>query len=61
MMSIKRYREGDYLPLNKYDFCRKTDAKPERQDGSGAIFWVAAAALCWIVILGLCAKAGYFN
>lgn len=40
---------------------RKTDRKPEHQDGSGAIFWVAVAALCWIVIICLCAYAGYFD
>lgn len=54
--------EMDFKPLQQIDYAhRKTDQQPERQDGSGAIIWVAIAALCWIVILGLCAKAGYFN
>lgn len=50
-------------PLQQVDYVhhRKTDRKPERQDGSGAIFWVAAAAVCWIVIICLCAYAGYFD
>lgn len=56
MMSIKRYKEGDYLPLNKYDFCRRTDANPEYQDGSGASVWIAAAVVCNILlfIIGVC-------
>ena len=56
MMSIKRYKEGDYLPLNKYDFCRRTDANPEYQDGTGALVWIAAAVACNIllVIIGVC-------
>jgi len=56
MMSIKRYKEGDYLPLNKYDFCRRTDANPEYQDGTGASVWIAAAVVCNIllVIIGVC-------
>lgn len=56
MMSIKRYKEGDYLPLNKYDFCRRTDASPEYQDGTGASVWIAAAVVCNIllVIIGVC-------
>lgn len=55
-MSIKRYKEGDYLPLNKYDFCRRTDANPEYQDGTGASVWIAAAVVCNIllVIIGVC-------
>lgn len=60
-MSIKRYKEGDYLPLNRYDFARKTDQQPERQDGAGAIGWIAVAAVCWVVILFLAGSAGYFN
>ena len=51
MMSIKRYKEGDYLPLNKYDFCRRTDANPEYQDGSGASVWIAAAVVCNILLV----------
>ena len=56
MISIKRYKEGDYLPLNKYDFCRRTDANPEYQDGTGASVWIAAAVVCNIllVIIGVC-------
>ena len=56
MMSIKRYKEGDYLPLNKYDFCRRTDANPEYQDGTGASVWIAAAVVCNIllVVIGVC-------
>lgn len=56
MMSIKRYKDGDFLPLNKYDFCRRTDANPEYQDGTGASVWVAAAVVCNIllVIIGVC-------
>lgn len=61
MMSIKRYKDGDYLPLTRYDFARKTDQHPERQDGAGAIGWIAVAALCWVVILWLAGNAGYFN
>ncbi len=62
VMSIKRYNEGDYLPLNDYaNHNRKTDAKPEKQDGAGAIAWIAVAAVCWIIILALAASAGYFN
>ena len=55
-MSIKRYKEGDYLPMNKYDFCRRTDANPEYQDGTGASVWIAAAVVCNIllVIIGVC-------
>ena len=54
-MKVKPLQQVDYVHY------RKTDRKPERQDGSGAIFWVAAAALCWIVILVLAGNAGYFN
>jgi len=56
MMSIKRYKDGDFLPLTKYDFCRRTDANPEYQDGSGALGWVAVAVLCnvLLVIIGVC-------
>jgi len=56
MMSIKRYKDGDFLPLNKYDFCRRTDANPEYQDGTGASVWIAAAVVCNIllVIIGVC-------
>lgn len=56
MMSIKRYKDGEYLPLNKYDFCRRTDANPEYQDGTGASVWIAAAVVCNIllVIIGVC-------
>lgn len=56
MMSIKRYKEGDYLPLNKYDFCRRTDANPEYQDGSGALGWIAVAVVCNILLvwIGVC-------
>lgn len=61
MMSIKRYKDGDFLPLNKYDFCRRTDAEPEYQEGSGAIFWLAVCAACWIIALCLAGHAGYFN
>ena len=60
-MSIKRYKEGDYLPLNRYDFVRKTDQQPERQDGAGAIGWIAVAAVCWVVIWWLAGSAGYFQ
>lgn len=61
MMRIKRYKDGDYLPLTRYDFARKTDQQPERQDGAGAIGWIAVAALCWAVVLWLAGNAGYFN
>lgn len=56
MMSIKRYKDGDFLPLTKYDFCRRTDANPEYQDGTGASVWIAAAVVCNIllVIIGVC-------
>lgn len=56
MMSIKRYKDGDYLPLNKYDFCRRTDAEPEYQEGFGALRWVAVAFVCnvLLVIIGVC-------
>lgn len=35
--------------------------KPEYQDGSGAIFWLAVCAVCWIIALCLAGHAGYFN
>ena len=56
MMSIKRYKDGDYLPLNKYDFCRRTDEDPEYQDGSGALGWIAVAVVCNILLvcIGVC-------
>lgn len=50
MMSIKRYNDGDYLPLNRYDGARKTDRKPERQDGAGAIFWIVVMFLCNVLL-----------
>lgn len=51
MMSIKRYNDGDYLPLNRYDGARKTDRKPQRQEGAGAIAWIAVAALCNVLLV----------
>lgn len=59
-MSIKRYKEGDYLPLNRYDFVRKTDQQPERQDGAGVIAWIAVA-ICVGVLFFMAGNAGYFN
>lgn len=51
MMSIKRYNDGDYLPLNRYDGARKTDANQERQDGAGAIAWIAVAIVCNLLLV----------
>lgn len=49
-------------PLIDYvSHCRKTDQQPQRQDGAGAIGWIAVAALCWVVVLWLAGNAGYFN
>lgn len=49
-------------PLIDYvNHSRRSDAKPEYQDGSGAIFWLAACAACWIIVLCLAGHAGYFN
>ncbi len=60
MMSIKRYKDGDYLPLTRYDFARKTDQQPERQDGAGVIAWIAVA-ICVGVLFLMAGNAGYFN
>jgi hypothetical protein len=51
------------IPLQKIDYVhhRKTDRLPERQDGAGALYWLVVAATCWIVIIALCASAGYFD
>lgn len=51
MMSIKRYKDGEYLPLNKYDFCRRADAEPEYQEGFGALRWVAVAFVCNVLLV----------
>lgn len=52
-----------YTPLQNVDYAmnRKSDRKPEHQPGAGAIAWAVAAIVCWIVVLVLAAKAGYFN
>ena len=45
------------VPLQKIDYAhhRKTDRKPEYQDGSGALGWIAAAVVCnvLLVIIGV--------
>lgn len=53
----------EFKPLQNIDYVhhRKTDRIPERQDGAGALYWIVAAATCWIVIIALCAGAGYFD
>lgn len=61
MTSIKRYKDGDYLPLTRYDFARKTDQQPERQDGAGVIGWVVVCLLLWALMIWLAAGAGYFR
>lgn len=48
-------------PLIDYATHRRTDEVGERQDGAGAIGWLAVAAVCWIVVLVMAAKAGYFQ
>ena len=47
-------------PLIDYATHRRTDEDAEYQDGSGAIKWLAVAAVCWIVVLVMAARAGYF-
>lgn len=65
--SNERTKAGELMskevPLQKIDYAhhRKTDRKPEHQDGSGAIFWLAVCAVCWIVALCLAGHAGYFD
>lgn len=65
--SNERTKAGELMskevPLQKIDYAhhRKTDRKPEYQDGSGAIFWLAVCAVSWIVVLVLAGNAGYFN
>jgi hypothetical protein len=65
--SNERTKAGEimdgYRPLQNVDYAhhRKTDRLPERQDGAGALYWIVVAATCWIVIIALCASAGYFD
>lgn len=64
--SNERTRKGELMskerPLIDYvSRCRKTDQQPERQDGAGAIGWIAVALVCWVVVLFLAGSAGYFN
>ena len=47
-------------PLIDYAPHRRTDEDAEYQDGSGAIKWLAVAAICWAVVLVMVARAGYF-
>ena len=58
-------RKGELMkhdkPLIDYVHHRKTDRLPERQDGAGALYWIVAAAVSWVVIIALCASAGYFD
>jgi hypothetical protein len=63
--SNQRTRKDELMnketPLIDYAPHRRTDEVGEKQDGAGAIAWLAVACGCWIVILFLMAKAGYFN
>lgn len=59
-------RKGELMnkekPLIDYvNHSRRSDAKPEYQDGSGAIFWLVVCAVSWIIILCLAGHAGYFD
>jgi len=47
-------------PLIDYAKHRRTDEIGERQDGAGALGWLAVAAVCWIVVIVMAARAGYF-
>lgn len=47
-------------PLIDYAPHRRTDEVGERQDGAGAIGWLAVAVVCWIVVIVMAGKAGYF-
>ena len=39
-------------PLIDYvNHSRKTDRNPERQDGAGAIFWIAVMFLCNVLLV----------
>lgn len=63
--SNERTRKGELMskekPLIDYvSHCRKTDQQPERQDGAGAIAWVAVA-ICVGVLFLMAGNAGYFN
>jgi hypothetical protein len=58
---IKSARNATGLQSTDYVRHRKTDRLPERQDGAGALYWIVVAATCWIVIIALCASAGYFD
>ena len=55
--SNERTKAGELMnkevPLQKIDYAhhRKTDEKPEYQDGSGAIFWLAVTALCNVLLV----------
>jgi hypothetical protein len=63
--SNQRTRKDELMknetPLIDYAPHRRTDEPAEYQDGAGALGWLAVAAVCWIVVLVLMAKAGYFS
>lgn len=64
--SKERTKAGELMnqekPLIDYvNHSRRTDSEPEYQDGSGAIFWLAVCAVCWIIVLCLAGQAGYFD
>ena len=60
----QRTRNGELMnketPLIDYATHRRTDEVVGRQDGAGALGWLAVAAVCWIVVLVMAARAGYF-
>jgi hypothetical protein len=62
--SKQRTRKDELMnketPLIDYAPHRRTDEVGERQDGAGAIGWLAVAVVCWIVVIVMAAKAGYF-
>lgn len=62
--SKQRTRKDELMknetPLIDYATHRRTDEPAEYQDGSGAIRWLAVAFICWVVVLTLAGKAGYF-
>lgn len=46
-------KAGELMEQEKplIDYVRRTDAKPQRQDGAGAIAWIAVAALCNVLLV----------
>lgn len=51
--SNQRTKAGELMNQEKplIDYVnRRTDAKPERQDGAGAIFWIVVMFLCNVLL-----------